>query len=78
MYALERNLLVISSIFDSARTKVEVLKFLMYHEMLHIYLPAKKVNGRRRIHPSEFKELERRFPDFEKIQKWIKKKRHRL
>lgn len=77
-YDAERNLLVISRIFDSKKTKPQVLEFLMYHEMLHIIIPAERVNGRRRIHPPVFKEAERRFPEYQKIQQWIQRKRHRL
>ncbi len=77
-YDAERNLLVISRIFDSKKTKPEVLDFLMYHEMLHIVFPTERINGRRRIHPPVFKEAERRFPEYEKIQQWIHRKRHRL
>jgi len=77
-YDAERNLLVISRIFDSKKSKPAVLDFLMYHEMLHIVFPTERVNGRRRIHTSAFKEMEARFPDFHKIQKWIQRKRHRL
>ncbi len=77
-YDAERNLLVISRIFDSRKTKPEVLDFLMYHEMLHIIFPTERVNGRRRIHPPAFKEAEQRFPDYHKIQKLIRCRRHRL
>lgn len=77
-YDATRNLLVISRIFDSRKTKSEVLEFLMYHEMLHIYIPTQTINGRRRIHSAEFKRKEREFPDFDQIQKWIRKKRIRL
>ena len=77
-YSSEKNLLVISRIFDSRKTPLNIVEYLMFHEMLHIYLPVVSVNGRRRIHPPEFRKLERSFPDYEKIEKWIQKKRHRL
>jgi len=54
------------------------LEFLMYHEMLHIVFPTERINGRRRIHPPVFKGAERRFPEYQKIQHWIQRKRHRL
>lgn len=77
-YDAERNLLVISRIFDSKKTKPAILEFLMYHEMLHIVFPTEHINGRRRIHSAAFKEAERRFPDYREIQNWIRRKRHRL
>lgn len=77
-YSAERNLLVISRIFDHRKVPLEVIEFLMYHEMLHIKIPVETVNGRRRIHPPIFKKLEKQFPEYEMINKWIQKKRQRL
>lgn len=77
-YSDERNLLVISRIFDSRKAPQRVVEYLMYHEMLHIYLPAETVNGRKMVHTARFKNLERQFPEYEKIRDWINKKRYRL
>lgn len=77
-YSDARNLLVISRIFDSRKAPLQVVRYLMYHEMLHIYLPARIVNGRKLVHTERFRKLERQFPDFENIQKWITGKRYRL
>ena len=77
-YAEDKNLLVVSRIFDSSRVPLKVVEYMMYHEMLHIVIPTKVVNGRRRIHPSEFKKMDRSFPDYDEIQKWIKNFRARL
>ena len=77
-YDASRNLLVISQIFDSRKTEPSVLDFLVYHEMLHIFFPTESINGRRKIHPPEFKIKEQEFPAYEKIQSWIHKKRFRL
>jgi hypothetical protein len=78
-YDAGRNLLVISKIFDSKKAPREVLEFLMYHEMLHIYLPAQRGAGsKRRIHTAEFRQFEQAFPGYEKIKRWIERKRKRL
>jgi len=77
-YAEDKNLLVISRIFDSPRVPGNVVEYMMYHEMLHIAMPSKTLNGRRRIHPPEFKKMDKAFPDYDEIQKWIKKNRIRL
>jgi predicted metal-dependent hydrolase len=71
-YSYEKKLLVISRIFDSKQVPREVVGFLMYHEMLHIFIPAREVKGRRQIHSADFRELERRFPDYTRIQMWIR------
>lgn len=77
-YASERDLLVISKIFDSKKTPLNVIEYMVFHEMLHIAIPTKTINGRRRIHPPEFKNLEQQFPEYKKIQNWIQKKRFGL
>jgi len=77
-YSAEKNLLVISRIFDSPKTPPEVLDYMMFHEMLHIALPVEKINGRRRIHTAEFKNKEAAFPGYARIQKWIKRNRFKL
>ena len=77
-YSNEKNLLVISRIFDSKKVPEAIVYFMMYHEMLHIYFPTTSKNGRRSIHPPEFKKMEKKFPQFEEIQRWIKKNRHKL
>jgi predicted metal-dependent hydrolase len=71
-YNEERDLLVISKIFDSEKVPEEVITYLVYHEMLHILLPMKKRNGRRIIHAKRFKELEKQYPAYNRINKWIK------
>ena len=77
-YSSERNLLVISRIFDSKKVPPEVVEFLMYHEMLHVLFPVEEINGRRCIHPLKFRRYEKLYPDYEKIQAWIKKRREKL
>jgi len=72
-YSKERNLLVISRIFDSAKIPIVVLENLLYHEMLHIFFPVAKKNGRRRIHPPEFKNREKKFPGYPDSQRWLTK-----
>ncbi len=73
-----RNLIVISKIFDSPLVTLRVLQYLMYHEMLHARFPEKTVNNRRRIHTSQFRAEERKFPDFDEIQSWININTRRL
>jgi len=77
-YAEDKNLLVVSSIFDAPRVPVKIVEYMMYHEMLHIAVPTKAVNGRRRVHPPEFKKLDHAFPEYVEIQKWIRKNRTKL
>jgi len=68
-----RQLLVVSRSLDRKRTPGFVIDYILYHEMLHIAIPVEVVNGRRRIHPPEFKRRERLYPDFERAQNWVRK-----
>ena len=77
-YDRDRNLLVVSRIFDSKKVPQDIVEFLLYHEMLHIDIPITEKNGRRRIHPPEFLQREKLFPNYETIQRWLKKKLKRL
>lgn len=72
-YDAQRNLLVISRIFDDSRVPEQIIRYLLYHEMLHIFFPTTTRNGRRTIHSPAFKSAEKKFPAFDDIQKWIKK-----
>jgi predicted metal-dependent hydrolase len=77
-YDREKDLLVVSQIFDSHKVPENVVEYMVYHEMLHILIPTTTNNGRRKIHTSKFRQLEREFPDYLKIQNWLNKKRHKL
>ncbi len=49
------------------------LEPLLYHEMCHAALgKPKQVNGRRIYHGREFRALERRHPDIQLLNQWIK------
>ena len=71
-YDKERNLLIISRLFDQRRVPEDIVRYLVYHEMLHIFYPSVKRNSRRIIHPPAFRRLEKQFPGYENIQNWLK------
>ncbi len=50
------------------------VKFVIYHEMLHHVSPSYYDDkGRHRIHTKEFKQLEKKFRDFERAEAWLEK-----
>jgi hypothetical protein len=51
----------------------EALDYVMYHELLHKKLKFKHTNGRSYHHTSEFKALERSFPNASQIEKRLRK-----
>jgi hypothetical protein len=77
-YDTRRDLLVISRIFDHPRVPEEVVRFLVYHEMLHVSIPERMGKGRRILHPPEFRRREREFPRYQEIDVWIKRNLIRL
>lgn len=66
-----RDLLVISRIFDSVRVPKEVVSYLVYHEMLHMAVPARVRGGRRQLHSAEFRRRENEFAGLPRIRRWL-------
>lgn len=55
------GLIVINCLLDDDRVPAFVLEGTMYHEMLHMLLDPRVVNGRRLVHTAEFRKMERRY-----------------
>ncbi len=66
------NAIVITHLLDSDKASVLVLKFIMYHEMLHLTHPTKHNGARRCVHTRDFKEAEKLFEEFEKAKSELK------
>ena len=67
-YFHNEDRLMLSRILDDSRTPVEVLDYVMYHELLHKkYVVYKGIGGRTVYHSPEFREAERLYPDFRAI-----------
>ncbi len=68
----KRNALVrIHPALDHADVPEFFVKFVIYHEMLHHILDARpQPGGRRCVHTAQFRERERRHPDFKKALEW--------
>jgi len=64
------NLITISGVYDSPLVPEHVIYGLVYHEMLHIAIPPRTVNGRRVIHGKDFKEAEKKYPFYEQWIEW--------
>ena len=57
---------------DQAFVPFFVVRYIVYHEMLHAHLGIGRTeNGRRQIHPRRFKVMESAFPDYHKAVAWI-------
>jgi predicted metal-dependent hydrolase len=71
-YDPAHNTIVVSRIFDHPRVPRYALEYLLYHEMLHLRHPVKLRGSRRCVHPKQFQEEERLFPDLESAKKFLK------
>ena len=67
------NMIVISRIFDDARTPFLALEYVMFHEMLHLHYPVDHSGSRRCVHTPDFKAHEKLFPQFKEAKALLKK-----
>ena len=67
------NTIVVSRIFDQPHVPRYAIEYLVYHEMLHLRHPVKLRGSRRCVHPREFQEEEKLFPQLEEAKAFLKK-----
>lgn len=49
-----------------------VVRYIVYHEMLHAHLGISRSDGgRRQVHPKKFKDTEKTYPDYDRAVSWI-------
>ncbi|MGI8962054.1 MAG: M48 family peptidase [Bryobacteraceae bacterium] len=58
------NVIVVSRLFDSEKASRLIVRFILFHEMLHLKYPAEHKAGRRCVHTKEFKEAEMAFEGY--------------
>lgn len=63
--------IVISRSLDSHKVPRFIARYVVFHEMLHIYHPTKIVNGKRYNHTPEFKRDEKKFKEYRAAERWI-------
>lgn len=68
-YNFHTDTITVSTLF--ADVEPEILDYLMYHEMLHKHHKFKHHEGRSSFHSTAFREDEKRYPDYELIEKQI-------
>lgn len=67
------NTLVISRALDDARIPEFLFEYILYHEMLHLKHPPRRIKDRCYNHTPEFQRDEQRFKYFTQAQKWLEK-----
>ena len=63
-YDPAHNAIVLSKALDSLRAPELIVKYVLFHEMLHIQHPTEHNGTRRRVHTRAFKDAERAFADY--------------
>ena len=65
--------ITISKSLDSELIPLEIVEYLVFHEMLHIRIPLERRGSRRVIHPRAFREAEKAFPNYRRVRERLKK-----
>jgi hypothetical protein len=71
-YDPSHHVIVLSCVLDSARAPALAVRFVMFHEMLHLRYPTQHKGVRRCVHTGEFKEAERQFPQYTRAKEELK------
>ena len=66
------NTIVVSRVFDDPGVPRYAVEYILYHEMLHLKHPVKLRGSRRCVHPAEFVEEEKRFPQLEDAKRFLR------
>ncbi len=75
------NTITLSPVLDSPRVPEFVVRYIVYHEMLHAVFEEIPSQGFRKHHPSEFRRAEAAYPDFVRSKKFLREyfgKRRRI
>lgn len=72
-YEPARDRVMIALTLDDAKIPEYVVRFVLYHELLHKFHGATWVNGRRMVHTPEFRRDEHKFKLHKEAQEWLKK-----
>jgi hypothetical protein len=69
-YLPEERLIRIHPVLDQAWIPPHVIRFIVFHELLHHMVPAPQSNGRHAFHCARFRAQERAHPDYERAVAW--------
>ena len=65
-YDPSHHVIVLTVLLDSEKAPELLVKYVMFHEMLHLRFPTEHRGARRCVHTKEFKRAEREFKDYQK------------
>ena len=67
------HMIVLNRLLDSEKAPELLVKYIMFHEMLHVKYPTQHRASRRCVHTQEFKQAERQFEGFEEAKRELKR-----
>jgi hypothetical protein len=71
-YAPHSHLIRIHPLLDQENVPRFFVRYIVFHEMLHAHLGIEETpNGRRRIHPPRFVEMEKEYPEYRRALRWM-------
>lgn len=76
-YDPTHHLIVLSRFLDREEAGYDLVRYVMFHEMLHIKHPIEYQGSRRKIHPRKFREEEAAYPQFEFLKEKLRDLCHR-
>jgi len=70
---VERHVITLNRALDDARVPDIVIASTLFHELLHLHFGVTEgADGRRRVHPPEFKRAEKSLPGYHEAEIWLK------
>lgn len=71
-YDSAHDTITISRWLDSPSVPRFLVEYLLFHEMLHMQFPVERRGHRRVVHSPEFREAEKKFPQYERVRQRLK------
>jgi len=68
--------ITISRVLDAPQVPRYLIEYLVFHEMLHMRYPVERDGHRRIVHSPAFREAERRFPQYERARRCLRRLLH--
>lgn len=70
-YEFDDDAIVISRYLDSPRVPLSVIRYILFHEMLHVKYGARIEGACEVVHPPEFRREERSFEQYREANTWL-------
>lgn len=78
VYDSSQKVIRIHRLLDQSFVPRYFIESVVFHEMLHELIPARRIGGHWRSHPPDFKQAERAYPHYQKAQLWERENLSRL